>query len=361
MAVPDMTPDTYLLHTGENLQVDIIEPPLSESCRNIIWWRLVQDELLEGAWSDTLYTAYFVGKIDHQFVGSLACYTPADTRDIGVVGFVSTEDHHRRKGIASVLMDCMINHFINHGGKALYLCTNNPSAGILYEKHGFEYHVGDGMRYLAPGAENFDLTYFGSGCAATVRPATWGDLPRFAALYNHAEPDWLIKNYLTQSFNETRVEIHFIQLMKRIENGNGAIKVLETSDKRLIGAAAFERLGTYYEQHVAHLTFRICPGYFAQAQDLLSACESDAEQMGIDQLQVHAADRDVSQIELLKSQSYVEVARYQQQLKDGQTAYDLLVFGKNLAGGRALIREKEAYYGGRKSWQTDRLLDIGPN
>ena len=352
-----MLPEKHRLKNGEHLHVHTLDPPLPESYRSLIWWRFVQDELLKGAWSDTLYTVYFVGRINEEIAGSLAYYAPADTRDIGVVEFVSTEDEHRRKGMASVLMDCMIDHFTQHGGQVLYLCTNNPSAGALYEKHGFWYHVGDGMRYLAPDAEDFDRRYFAGGEPARVRAATWGDLPRMAALYNHPEPDWLIKNYLTQSFNDTRVEVHFLQLMKRIEGGNGLFYVLETADRRAVGAVAIERLSTYYEQHVAHITFRIAPAYLSQAEDLISAVETEARKIGIEILHIQIAGRDIDQIELIKSLSFEETARFKRHFKDGDSPYDLLVFGKELCGGGGAKRGKKDYYGGREPWQADRISD----
>ena len=40
----------------------------------------------------------------------------------------------------------MVKLFEKKGGLALLLCTANPIAGSLYEKHGFWYTIGDGMQ-----------------------------------------------------------------------------------------------------------------------------------------------------------------------------------------------------------------------
>ena len=168
-----------------------------------------------------------MGEIDGEVVGSMSYYAPTDTRDVGVVEFVRTEEEHRGKGIASALMNCLIQRFRADDGIALYLCTTNPIAGSLYEKYGFWYHLGDGMRYLAPDAGDFDQTYLAFYGEAHIRDATWADLPRASALYNHREPRWLIKDYFTQTFRETRFESHFVRLMRQIEDRNGAFVVLE--------------------------------------------------------------------------------------------------------------------------------------
>ena len=171
----------------------------------------------------------------------MSYYAPTDTRDVGVVEFVRTEEEHRSKGIASALMDCLIRRFRADDGVALYLCTTNPIAGSLYEKYGFWYHLGDGMRYLAPDAGDFDQTYLAFCGPAHIRDATWADLPRASVLYNHPEPRWLIKDYFTQTFRETRFESHFVRLMRQIEDQNGAFVVLENREQRLVGTAVLKR------------------------------------------------------------------------------------------------------------------------
>ena len=145
-----MTTETVQLKTGEQLVIKTLHPPLYDYVSKVGCWGDVRDDLLNGKLTEWLFTPYFVGEIDGEVVGSMSYYTPTDTRDVGVVEFVRTEEEHRSKGIASALMDCLIRRFRVDDGIALYLCTTNPIAGSLYEKHGFWYHLGDGMRYLAP-------------------------------------------------------------------------------------------------------------------------------------------------------------------------------------------------------------------
>ena len=150
-----MTTETVRLRTSEQLIIKTLLPPLHDYASKVGCWADVRDDLLNGELTEWLFTPYFVGEIDGEVVGSMSYYTPTDTRDVGVVEFVRTEEEHRSKGIASALMDCLIRRFRADDGIALYLCTTNPIAGSLYEKHGFWYHVGDGMRYPRPRCRGF--------------------------------------------------------------------------------------------------------------------------------------------------------------------------------------------------------------
>ena len=208
------------LRSGERMSVSIVEPPLTEYARRspegrlVNWlWGDIKDEVISGEMRPWLYTPYAVGEIGPELVGSLAYYTSTHNQEVGLIQFVETAEAHRSKGIMSALMAVLIEKFNAEGGLALMLCTGNPIAGSLYEKHGFWYTIGDGLRYLAPGADDFEESFFAHNGAAHVRGATFADLPYAAALYNHSEPDWLVKDHLTKTFRDMRYESHFVKLI----------------------------------------------------------------------------------------------------------------------------------------------------
>ena len=349
-----MTTETVRLRTGEQLVIKTLLPPLNDYASKVGCWGDISDDLLNGKLTEWLFTPYFVGEIDGEVVGSMSYYTPTDTRDVGVVEFVRTEEEHRSKGIASALMDCLIRRFRADDGVALYLCTTNPIAGSLYEKHGFWYHVGDGMRYLAPDAGDFDQTYLTFQGQARIRDATWGDLPRTSVLYNHREPSWVIKDYFTQAFRETRFESHFVRLMRQIENQNGAFVVLENREQRIVGTAVLKRFDTFHEQHIATLSFRVCPSYFEQAPELLTAAVEKAKTLSIKALQIYIADCDDDQKEMVKAVGFTEEARLQKRLYDGENWMDILIYTLWLPNTTPLRSEGD-YYGNREPWQTERV------
>jgi L-amino acid N-acyltransferase YncA len=350
-----MVLDTASLNTGERLTIRMLEPPLGEYASQVGCWPEMREELLSGKLAARLFTPYFVGEINGEVAGSMSYYTPADTRDVGVVEFVQTAERQRRKGVASALLVRLIERFQAEGGLALDLCTTNPHAGALYEKHGFWYLVGDGMRYRAPAAPEFDSAYLAFAGPARIRAATWSDLPRAAILYNHPEPRWLVKEYLTRVFRDMRFESHFVRLMRRIENERGAFLVLENPQRRVVGAAVFERLDSFAEQHVATLSFRVCPAYAAQAPELLDASAQRAAELSIRCLQVFSAEGDEDQKALLTAAGFTDEARLRERLREGQRWRDLLVFSRVLPGAGHPVRDQADYYSGRRAWQEERI------
>ena len=349
-----------LLKSGEELALTIAEPPLVEYASKtpggelLDWgWPQIKEEMLGGQMRRWLFAPHALGEFG-ELVGSMTYYTATDLRDVGVVEFVQTAEAHRSKGISSALLGALIERFTAEGGLALYLCTNNPIAGSLYEKHGFDYLIGDGMRFLAEGAEDFDETYLSFNGDAIVRDASWADVARTTVLYNHSEPRWLVKDYSTGSFQSTRYESHFVRLMRRVEDGRGTFLVLQNPAGRVVGAAAVERLDTFFEQHCATLSFRVCPDYMHQTRDLLDEAASRARQMGIVILHVQVAGRDTDQKELIAASGFSEEARFKDRLRDGDGWTDLLVYTKRLADDASPARDEGEYYGGRNPWQAER-------
>jgi len=211
------------------------------------------------------------------------------------------------------------------------------------------------MRYLTFGAEDFDKNYLGFYGTARIRNAAWNDLPRASVLYNHPEPQWFIKDYLTHSFAETRFESHFVKLMKRVENQKGVLLVLENHKQRVVGVAALERFDTFYEQHVATLSFRVCPSYFGQVSELLIVAAQKARELSITTLQIYIADCDDDQIQLVKEAGFSYEARLRNRLRNQDRLMDILVYTLSLPGTARPLRGKGDYYGGRKQWQEERI------
>ena len=350
-----MDTESVTLPGGEELVVKVVLPPLHEYAERVDCWADVREQVLEGELSSWLYTPYFIGEIEGEVAGSMSYFIAADAGAVGLVEFVTTAEHHRRKGVASVLLDRLITHFRARGGQVLYLCTTNPVAGTLYEKLGFRYFVGDGMRYLVGDADLFDASYLAHCGPARLRDATWADLPGASLLFNHPEPGWLVKDYHTRCFRDTRFESHFVYWMQHASGNEGATVALENPAGRLVGAAALVRESTYFEQHVATLSFRVCPAYMDQGPEMLEAASAKAAELGIGILQVRVADCDEGQKELLQAAGFREEARLQRRLRHTDGWLDLLVYCRQVVEDPPAMSAQEEYYGSRKTWQSERL------
>ena len=357
------------LRDGSTLAIEIAEPPFDRShdWNRLCSWPLIREDVMEGRLGRWLHAPHFIGRVDGEVAGTMCYYAPSDTRDVGALEFVFTQERFRRRGVGSALVGALVDHFTAQGGRALYLCTGNPVAGHLYESHGFRYHVGDGMRYLAHGAADFDRDWFAGG-ATTIRDAHWGDLARLCVLYNHPDPAWLLKDPLSESFRDTRYESHFIRVMRAIEDdtgmwGNGALLVLEASGSRVVGAVAFRRFDTFCEQHVAELSFRLGRAHFDRAADLLDAAAESAAALGIAQLALSVAAEDDEHRQLAESAGFVEGARWPRRLRSAGGYTDLLIMLREVAPAPSPSKPRESYYGERKPWQAERVASrkAGPD
>tara|TARA_Y100001960_G_scaffold329464_1_gene420889 strand:- start:352 stop:1533 length:1182 start_codon:yes stop_codon:yes gene_type:complete len=346
------------LKSGETLVIKKINPPLESYADNVTCWDVVRDDLLVGVFEPWLFTPYYIGEIQGDVVGSMACFTPVENPEVGLVEFVNTEENHRRKGVSTALLRQLISHFEVDGGLALYLCTTNPVAGRMYENCGFSYLVGDGMRYLTREAGDFDAGYLAKTGAASVRQAHWGDLPGVSALFCHREPAWEIKEYLSHCFKDTRFEGHFMRLMRRIEEDRGVIQILENDCKRVVGCVIVERLPTFHQQHVAHLSIRVAPDYGRHSCELLDAAVDCAHQIGISILQSYVAECDADAKDVLAAASFTEEAVLRGRLRTTDGFTDLAVYSRILSEVPPQ-HSQHKYYGERQPWQTERIHELG--
>ena len=110
---------TVQLRSGEKLTIEVCEPPFPGGEHSLCWWGDIAADLMAGNLRPWLYTPYYLGKIDGELVGYMGCQTPANAREVGLVEFVWTDEAHRRKGIASLLLGRLVEEFTQAGGLAL--------------------------------------------------------------------------------------------------------------------------------------------------------------------------------------------------------------------------------------------------
>jgi ribosomal protein S18 acetylase RimI-like enzyme len=369
-AVPDRELAGIDPHIRAAIGIRVLEPPLGDDAQRVHFsWPDVREMVVSGRAVETSLDRFFVGEVDGEFAGSMMYAAPRDTRDVAALEFVWTEPQHRRKGVATALLHAALADFRAGGGRAMYLCTTNPHAFALYAKAGFRSLAGDGMRYLAPGQEDFDRTYFAYAGSARVRAGAWGDLARAAALYNQPGPDWLIKDYHAprRVFRDVRYESHYIRVWKPASEGRGALVVLENPLRRVVGIAATVEMESYYEQHVHLLDFFACPAYLDQVPGLLAAAVERAAAAGAEVVQACVASVDGDKQRLLRQAGFREEARLPRRLRsegigtaasdgaggsngsdDGGERIDLLVYGRHLPRRPFPAHPPETYYGARR-------------
>jgi GNAT superfamily N-acetyltransferase/L-amino acid N-acyltransferase YncA len=346
----------YPLDDGQSLRVRVLEPPLGDYADRIeYWWRDIREPLLAGKLMETSFDRFVIGEVNGVYAGSMNYCAHRDSREVALLEMVWTHPDYRRMGISRRLLQHTLADFRNIGGKAMYLCTTNPSAFALYASEGFRPLIGDGMRYLTPpfDSDTFESRYFADAGPARIRSAEWGDIARVSALYNQREPGWLIKDYPRRVFRDMRYESHYIRVWKPANEGRGTVLVLENSLHRIVGIASAIDTDSYYEQHVAVVDFWGCPAYLQQLPDLLTALIQQAEQHGTELLQASIAECDQEKRQMLEASGFIESARLRDRLRDGDQQFDLLIYERRLSPREQLGHPLASYYGARPAFQLN--------
>ena len=124
---------------------------------------------------------------------------------------------------------------------------------------------------------------------------------------------------------------------------------------RVVGLVGFERLDSFYEQHVAYLSFRASPAYFGQVPELLETARERAGALGISILQTYVAADDNEAAELLRGADFVEEARLRGRLSDGEYTRDMLVYTSLIEHAAGRRHSRDDYYGQRRAWQAEKV------
>jgi len=340
------------LRSGDELTIRILEPPLGGYTDDIeYWWSDVRGPLMAGEYSATSLDRFIVGEVAGEYVGSMTYATPRHFKEAAVLGMVWTRPDQRRKGIAAKLLQEALASFRALGGMAMYLCTTNPHAYALYYSQGFRPLIGDGMRCLTPGHEDFDRTFFASNGTASIRSANWGDLASVSALYNQQQPNWLIKDYPRRVFHNTRYEGHYRQVWLPTQQRLGTVLVLENSAHRVVGIASAVPIDSYFEQHVQMLDGWVCPAYLSQFPELLSAVVESSRANGTEMLQAHIANTDLAKQEAFEKAGLRQEARLHNRVRLGEDRIDLLMYSCPLNKDRPPAQPEASYYGARPVFQ----------
>jgi ribosomal protein S18 acetylase RimI-like enzyme len=342
--MPTMSESETRLATGERLRLAIVEPPLLGPYRAVeYWWRDVRQAVIDGAWVADSRDRFIFGEIGGEVVGSMLSHAPRVAPEVACLEMVWTREDQRRKGIGAALLTALLADFHAGGGQAMFLCTTNPHAFALYEQCGFQPWIGDGMRYLAPAAEEFDARYFAADGPATIRPITWGDLARASALYNQPRPDWLIKDYPRRVFRGMRYEGHFRQVWLPVQRRAVAPLALETPRGRLVGLASAVSLDSFAEQHVQTAECFAAPAYLDQLPALIEALVAAARSGPAESLQAHVAAPDTDKLRLFIRSGFAIAERRRGYLRRGEQRHDLLVLRRDLGQRRPPARPEASY------------------
>ncbi len=340
------------LASGETLAVEVRlnkdfgPTPENAAVRDFItqpdqpWFSIAEREwlwhVLRGDFVSSSFDAVFVGRLKGQIVGALWYATHIDAPALGVFGYVLTAPAYRGKGISSALTGIAVRHFLDRGGRLLYLGTGNPIAHHVYEKYGFRDYNGHVMRLSASEGEPtvLDRRYFSARGDVSVREAVPGDYARLTALY--VSPDtWFTRDFREGLFNDpihpqVRCNSCWAAIALRSHSPSDAQLVMETASGAIVGVATLTQGGAPAVEHQAEVELLVHPSHHKRGSKLLTELLKHARQAGIRTLICLTASCDDDKTGILKDANFTVAATIQEYFRVGTDCFDLLILRYNL-------------------------------
>lgn len=270
---------------------------------------------------DDLVMSDFLGLLDHgEIVGNI---TTAEHLGVAILQHVFTPEHHRRKGICSVLMQALCGDFRARGLRAVYLGTGHDTPPYhIYERFGFRGRGDSGKMTWLPD-EGFEASHFAPG-ETTLRDTRWDDWPLLEALYS-VGGQWQLKSFHFQLIGHTNYEGPYLQLRAGMEEGSVLdVKVMHKTDGAVVGHAALavQRL---WKGRPLVLDCMAHANFHDRVPALLEAVHLPPGR----KVQAFCDDRAVAKIAALEALGFEREGVFRSQVEDeNHRPLDVTVFGK---------------------------------
>jgi GNAT superfamily N-acetyltransferase len=234
------------------------------------------------------------GSRDRFFVGydgprpvALVWYTVAETEPrLGLLGHVYTRPEHRRRGLATRLMETAMADFARQGGVAMQLFTYNPETLPFYERLGFEtlyasrvMHAADWYLRSPAGSKALIDGWFAPR-ACRVRPLAAGDLPQYCLLYN-LEHRTRLKDRAQEIGLGLEAELAFIHSLEKGRQGKAACLALDNG-RTIVGSGGLAACGFPHQSHVGLFDYYTHPGFSGSAGQLAEAALAERQRLGLE-------------------------------------------------------------------------------
>ena len=293
-------------------------------------------ESMAGNYADSLTVVMCPGMRQGRWVGTATVAYAASEAEVGAVCDVMTHPDARGLGVARAATQAVTSHFVDQGGRAVYLGTGRDgNAQRVYQRIGYEWFHGGVMRHLPPDGQDFDRTYFAPGQPTSIRPAEWGDLPGVSALF--AQPyDMLAGDYVRGLFSPGRT-FHgrcvsvFPYIYYDVTARGGACRVLtgETAH-RVLGLATMTPIDTAYRRHVGVVDVMTHDHFVERGPDLLKAVVDSGRAAQLERGLAYVPVTDTAKAQWMRDIGARSACMLPEQVKLEKESVDVEVFDLSL-------------------------------
>jgi len=262
---------------------------------------------LKGMFEDPSRNFFFVAEVDRQIIASCWYLTGASSPELSVLGEVYTRPDYRRKGISRKLCDHALQHFINSGGKAMLLGSNNPAAIDMYFAMGFQPYPEGLMRYTVGAPGDFDSACFDPAQSTRIREIQHGDIPGIANLIGTPN-DWISVCYpigLFSSSHQSQARcVSFYTLLKKAADQGGGLFALASDGGGVMGIGTLLHQGNRLNPGSALVDVFVHPAFRTKADDLIESILQSAKVKGIAEVRAEILAAEHEKIVLLEKHGF---------------------------------------------------------
>jgi len=331
-----------VLRGGEAMTIRVIEPPAGEYAERLGHFLEHKGEgtlrdlrqRLRGDYVADCLDRFVIGEIGGRIASQMWYTLPRDRMDLGVFGHVYTEPEHRGKGAASALMVALMDDLNAGPWQALFCGVGDPSAQRIYARHGFapilpeRAPVGPQV-CIRPGvAADFaklQEIVFAPGRPTHTRPAHMGDRARVDKLLHQADAVRAMARRWHRVHLAARYP-DFVPAWQALEDGRGALMVLETDRGHVVGYAFALAAGSACEAGTKALDFLVHPSYLDRASGLIAAAADHAAALGATSVRCWLAASDEAKVAAVEAAGGTREHTFAEYCMVGGKAADLLVY-----------------------------------
>ena len=333
---------TRRLPGGELLKVDIFTRPIEKFDQMRIielhqheWDRTDVEWLpsMRGAYSDSLTSLTAMGSLEGVPAGTASTAFPVEEPEICVVEDVMTHPEYRRKGVAAVLVETLLESAFEAGCRLSFL-GNAPKNKSVYETVGFTRLAGAMMRRAASGWEDYEIELYRPGQSAVVRETRWGDMPGVAALV--AQPsDICLLDYLrglvSIGHSPVRCVSNFSMLRYGTESAGGSMRsLIGESPYRVLGYGSLTPGAAPVRNCTAVVDVAVHDNWGESAPVLISRLVEDAADRSVTAVEAYIAARDVQKRRWFEETGFMETAVLSEQLRIENQLCDVVLLRRRL-------------------------------
>lgn len=308
--------DTVTLRSGESVEAGVVigpDPVWAERLVKLLWhkgdpWNWQNAQVLE---RELGIDVFFY--VLHRDGKPLANIMTIENAGVGLFGHVWTEPADRQKGASSLLMALQMQHFVEHGGQALFLGTGyNSVAYHLYARFGFQSVEAESgyMAYYRRSQADFTARYFARPANThdlVIQPLHWPHWPASAPLFLGDFPG-VVRSVRAGIFGRASSEGGLLPLLLEGEAQRKARQPATTMVLQNQINGAILGLATYHDHPLWPETYLLdlyChPAYWTEAPALLAALQLPTELRTV----TYADSEDQAKQALLVAQGFQSVA-----------------------------------------------------